>query len=234
MFATYRKGNSLLHRIEARTKLLLTAGTGILVYLVGPPGLGGLSIVAVLLILVAGIPASSLVKGLRPMAVFFVLIFLTHLLMQGGGVVAAAIPVTRFVLLILFTTVLLHTTSQSELKTALVSLMKPLGGFGRELAFMVGVTMALIPGLVRDKETIARAQAARGCKPAGLWGFVALIVPLLRRSFKKADELSDALESRCYHRDREYYYYGGALARKDYLLLGGFGVVLVLILWVSV
>jgi energy-coupling factor transporter transmembrane protein EcfT len=234
MFATYRKGNSHLHRIEARTKLLMTAGTGILVYLADPLGLGMLSIVAVLLIRVAGIPASSLVKGLRPMAVFFALIFLTHLLLQGSGIVAAAIPVARFVLLILFTTVLLHTTSQSELKTALVSLMKPLGGFGRELAFMVGVAMALIPGLMRDKETIARAQTARGCKPAGLWGFVALIVPLLRRSFRKADELSDALESRCYHRDREYYYYGGTLAGVDYLLLGGFGAVLVLVLWVSV
>lgn len=230
MFATYRKGDSHIHRIEARTKLLLTAGTGILVYLAGPPGLGLLSIAAFLLIRVAGIPASSLVKGLRPMVVFFALIFLTHLLMQGSSIVAAAIPVARFVLLILFTTVLLHTTSQSELKTALVSLLKPLGGFGRELAFMVGVAMALIPGLMRDKETIARAQTARGCKPAGLRGFAALIVPLLRRSFRSADELSDALESRCYHRDREYYYYGGALAGKDYLLLTGFGAVLVLIL----
>jgi energy-coupling factor transporter transmembrane protein EcfT len=164
------------------------------------------------------------------MAIFFALIFLTHLLVRGGGVVASAIPVARFILLLLFTTVLLHTTSQSELKTALVSLMKPLGGFGRELAFMVGVAMALIPGLMRDKETIARAQTARGCKPAGLRGFVALIVPLLRRSFRKADELSDALESRCYHRDREYYYYGGALAGKDYCLLGGFGAVLALVL----
>jgi len=234
MFATYRKGNSYLHRIGARTKLLMTAGTGILVYLADPMGLWMLSVAVFLLIRVAGIPASSLVKGLRPMAIFFALIFLTHLLVQGGGVVAAAIPVARFVLLLLFTTVLLHTTSQSELKTALVFLMKPLGGFGRELAFMVGVAMALIPGLVRDKETIARAQAARGCKPAGLWGFVALIVPLLRRSFRKADELSDALESRCYHRDREYYYYGDVLAGKDYLLLGGFGAVFVLVLWVSV
>jgi len=170
MFASYRKGDSHIHRIEARTKLLLTAGTGILVYLADPPGLGLLSIAIFLLIRVAGIPASSLVKGLRPMAIFFALIFLTHLLVRGGGVVAAAIPVARFVLLILFTTVLLHTTSQSELKTALVSLMKPLGGFGRELAFMVGVAMALIPGLMRDKETIARAQTARGCKPAGLRG----------------------------------------------------------------
>ena len=234
MFATYRKGNSPLHRIEARTKLLLTAGTGILVYLAGPPGLWVLSVALLLLIHVAGIPTLSLVKGLRPVAVVFALIFLTHLLVQGGGVVASAIPVARFVLLLLFTTVLLHTTSQSELKTALVALMKPLGGSGRELAFMVGVAMALIPGLMHDKDMIARAQTARGCKPSGLWGFIALIVPLLRRSFRKADELSDALESRCYHREREYYYYGGALAGKDYFLLAGFGAFFVLVLWAPV
>lgn len=229
MLTTYRKGNSYLHKTCPRTKLLLTAVIGILVYTADPIRLWMLAVLVLLLTGVAGIPASHLLRGLRPMAVFFAAIFLTHLLAGGGSIVAAAIPVARFVLLLLFTTVLLHTTSQSELNTALTYFLRPLGSSGRDIAFMVGVAIALVPGLLLDKETITRAQAARGRTPKGLKGFVSLIVPLLRRSFRKADELSDALESRCYHRDRECYYYGGAMSWNDYVLVGC--SVAVLVLW---
>lgn len=232
MLTTYRKGSSYLHRTCPRTKLLLTAVIGILVYTADPIRLWLLAGIVLLLTGIAGIPLSHLLRGLRPMAVFFAAIFLTHLLAGGGSIVAAAIPVARFVLLLLFTTVLLHTTSLSELNMALTYFLRPLGSSGRDIAFMVGVAISLVPGLLLDKETITRAQAARGRTPNGLKGFVALIVPLLRRSFRKADELADALESRCYHRGRECYYYGGAMSWNDYVLVGC--SVAVLVLWVSV
>lgn len=232
MLTTYRKGSSYLHRIDPRTKLLLTAVIGILVYTADPVRLWMLAVFVLLLTGITGIPASHLLRGLRPMAVFFAAVFIAHLLAEGGSIVAAAIPVARFVLLLLFTTVLLHTTSQSELNTALTYFLRPLGRPGRDIAFMIGVAIALVPGLLLDKEAITKAQAARGRTPKGLKGFVSLIVPLLRRSFRKADELADALESRCYHRDREGYYYGGAMAWNDYVLVGC--SVAVLVLWVSV
>ncbi len=233
MFATYRKGDSYLHNLDSRTKLLLTAGMGIIVYLADPVKLGLLGAIVLLLAAVGGIPIASLLRGLRPIAIFIVLIFLTHLLVVSkGSVVAAAIPPARFILLILFTMILLHTTSQSELKTALAFFLRPLGRFGADCAFMIGLAVTFIPGLLLDRDVILRAQAARGCKPTGIAGFTALIVPLLRRSFRKADELSDALESRCYHRDAKRYYYGGALAGLDYASIVGF--VAVLVLWVSI
>jgi energy-coupling factor transporter transmembrane protein EcfT len=232
MLTTYRKGSSYLHRIDPRTKLLLTAVIGILVYMADPIRLWLLAVVVLVLAGIGGIQVSNLLRGLRPVAVFFAAIFIAHLLAEGGSIVAAAIPVARFVLLLLFTTVLLHTTSLSELNTALTYFLRPLGRSGRDIAFMVGVAIALVPGLLLDKETITRAQAARGRTPKGLKGFVALIVPLLCRSFRKAEELADALESRCYHRDRECYYYGGAMTWNDYVLVGC--SVAVLVLWVSV
>jgi len=134
----------------------------------------------------------------------------------------------RFALLILFATILIHTTSPSELNMALAYFLRPLGRHGADVAFMVRVAMAFIPGLMRDKETILRAQTARGYKPKGLTGFTATMVPLLRKSFRKADELADALESRCYHQDRECYYYNRALIGRDWILIGIFAGVLVL------
>ncbi|MCG7849803.1 MAG: energy-coupling factor transporter transmembrane protein EcfT, partial [ANME-2 cluster archaeon] len=111
------------------------------------------------------------------------------------------------------------------LNYALMFFLRPLGTFGTDLAFMTGTAMTLIPGLFREKDTIAKAQAARGYKPRGLKGFTALVVPLLHRSFRRVDELSDALESRCFHSQRCYYYYRKSLAMRDY---AGVGVYLVL------
>lgn len=225
----YRKGHSCIHTLDPRTKLLATAGIGLLIYLAGPPGLGLLSAAVPVLAHVAGIPVPRLLARLRPMLIFLVAIFVVHLPVEGG-MYTGMIAVVRFALLILFATILIHTTSPSELNTALAYFLRPLGGHGTDIAFMVRVAMAFMPGLLRDKETVLRAQAARGYKPSGLTGFTVMMVPLLRRSFRKADELADAIESRCYHRDRECYYYSKALTGRDLVLIGVFVTVLVLVL----
>lgn len=231
MFITYRNGDSHIHVLDPRAKLLMIAVTGILVYLSEPPELVMLSFIVLLLADVADIPIFKLLEGLRPMLLFFAAIFLAHLLFTPGyaGIFVGGITVARFALLILFATILIHTTSPSELNMALMYFMRPLGTIGTNIAFMVSVAIALIPELLLDRETIARAQAARGYKPMGVKGLIVLMVPLLRRSFRKADELSDALESRCYHQDREHYYYGGALTRKDCVSAVIFMAVLILV-----
>ncbi len=230
MLTGYRKGHSCIHTLDPRTKLLATVGTGIMVYLAGPPGLGLLSAAIPVLAHIAGIQVASLIKRLRPMLIFFVAIFIVHLPVEGG-IYVGILAIVRFALLILFATILIHTTSPSELNMALAYFLRPLGRHGADVAFMVRVAMAFMPGLLRDKETILRAQTARGYKPNGLTGFTATMVPLLRRSFRKADELADALESRCYHRNRECYYYNRVLTGRDWILIGAFAGVLVLVLY---
>lgn len=230
MLTGYRKGHSCIHTLDPRTKLLATVGIGILAYLAGPPGLGLLSAAIPVLAHIAGIPVTSLMKRLKPVLLFFVAIFVVHLPVEGG-IYVGTLAIVRFALLILFATILIHTTSPSELNMALAYFLRPLGRRGADVAFMVRVAMAFIPGLMRDKETILRAQTARGYKPKGLTGFTATMVPLLRKSFRKADELADALESRCYHQDRECYYYNRALIGRDWILIGIFAGVLVLVLY---
>ncbi len=136
-----------------------------------------------------------------------------------------SVLVLRFILLILYTSIMTYTTSPSGLNYALMFFLRSLGTFGTDLAFMTGTAMTLIPGLFREKDIITKAQVARGYKPRGLKGFTALVVPLLHRSFRRVDELSDALESRCFHSKRRYYYYRKTLAKRD---CAGVGVYLVL------
>ncbi|MCL7412347.1 MAG: energy-coupling factor transporter transmembrane protein EcfT [ANME-2 cluster archaeon] len=244
MIGIYGHGRSYLHLLDPRTKLVLMVGMSLLIYAARPPALFVLLGLVVLLSRVSGLPYTRLVQGLRPVLVFFGLIFLTHVLFTPGtplfeglsvpaleGVVGGSVLVLRFILLILYTSMLTYTTSPSGLNYALMFFLRPLGAFGTDLAFMTGTAMTLIPELFREKDTISKAQAARGYKPRGLKGFTALVVPLLFRSFRRADELSDALESRCFHSGRRYYYYGRSLGTRDYAGMGIYSVMALLMLF---
>ena len=244
MIGMYSHGRSYMHLLDPRTKLVLMVGVSLLIYSTQPPGLGVLLGLVLLLSRACGLSYTRLAQGLRPLLVFFVIIFLTHVLFTAGeplfeglpvptleGVVAGSVLVLRFILLILYTSIMTYTTSPSGLNYALMFFLRPLGTFGTDLAFMTGMAMTLIPGLFREKKIITKAQAARGYKPRGLKGFTALVVPLLLRSFRRVDELSDALESRCFHSKRRYYYYRKTLAKRDYTGAGIFVVLGVVILF---
>lgn len=244
MIGMYSHGRSYIHLLDPRTKLVLMVGMSLLIYTARPPALCVLLGLLLLLSRACGLPYTRLVQGLRPVLVFFGLIFLTHVLSTPGtplfeglsvpaieGVVEGGFLVLRFILLIVYASVMMYTTSPSGLNYALMFFLRPLGAFGADLAFMTGTAMTLIPGLFREKDTISKAQAARGYKPRGLKGFTALVVPLMHRSFRRADELSDALESRYFHSGRRYYYYRRSLSIRDYAGMGVFLVMALLMLF---
>jgi energy-coupling factor transport system permease protein len=246
MMGKYVHGSSFIHRLDPRTKLVLMVGMSLLIYAAHPKALGILLGFVLLLSHLSGMPLKRLVECLRPVLLFFGIIFLTLLLFTPGeplieplpfptveGVLTGGIQVLRFILLILYTSIMIHTTSPSSLNYALAFFLRPLGTSGTHLAFMTGVAMTLIPDIFRERDTIIRAQTARGYKPGGMKGFAALAVPLLHRSFNRVDELSDALESRCFHSKRRYYYYNRTLAKRDYVALGIYMVLAVMLLFFS-
>ncbi|MCD4840577.1 MAG: energy-coupling factor transporter transmembrane protein EcfT [Methanosarcinales archaeon] len=245
MIGIYSHGRSYMHLLDPRTKLALMVGMSLLIYSAQPPALAVLLALVLLLSRASGLPYTRLVQGLRPVLVFFGVIFLTYLLFTPGeplieglavptveGVTTGSVLVLRFILLILYTSIMTYSTSPSGLNYALTFFLRPFGTFGNDLAFMTGTAMTLIPGLFREKDTITKAQAARGYKPRGMKGFTALVVPLMNRSLKRVDELSDALESRCFHSKRRYYYYRQTLANRDYAAVGIYVVLAGVVLFV--
>jgi len=244
MIGIYGHGRSYMHLLDPRTKLALMVGMSLLIYSVQPPALAILLVLVLLLSRTSGMTFNRLVHGLKPVLIFFGVIFLTHLLFTPGdplvvglsvptqaGFITGSVLILRFMLLILYTSIMIYTTAPSGLNYALTFFLRPFGSFGSDLAFMTGASMTLIPELFREKGIITKAQASRGYKPRGLKGFTALVVPLLHRSFRRVDELSDALESRCFHSDRRYYYYKKSLAMRDYACVGAYLVLAVMILF---
>ena len=115
--------------------------------------------------------------------------------------------VVRLCLLILVTAILTLTTSPVELTDGIEYLLSPLKRWGfpaHELAMMMTIALRFIPTLLEEAERILKAQTARGMdlESGGLVqkakNMIPLLVPLFVNSFKRADELAIAMESRCY------------------------------------
>lgn len=217
-------GNSFVHRLDARIKLLLTIAVIVLVFLVR--SVIGYAVVFgffVLTILLSRLNPKYVLRGLKPL--WFILVFtfvLNTFFYSGGtelfswwilrvteeGLTSAVRLAMRLIYLITATTLLTLTTSPIALTDGLESLLKPLKAVRfpvHELAMMMTIAMRFIPTLIEETDKIMKAQTARGAEfDSGnvlrrAAGMVPLLVPLFVGAFRRADELAFAMESRCYN-----------------------------------
>ncbi len=219
----YYPGNSLLHKLDPRTKIM-----AILVYMVSLfvvnnfYGLLGMLLISVAVVAISKIPIKYFFRGLK-MILFIVLltvalqIFMTPgtVIWQWGilkitaeGIRQAVFMGTRLVLLISITSILTLTTTPIALTDGIEHLLKPFQRVGvpaHELAMMMSIALRFIPTLVEETDKIMKAQAARGANfDSGniiekVKSLVPLLVPLFLSAFQRADELAIAMEARCYH-----------------------------------
>lgn len=219
----YLIGNSFLHRLDPRTKII-----GVLLYMIALfmvnhfIGMGIMIVVSVFFVLLSQIPLRYFFKGLKPI-VFIVLLtvvlqmFMTpgEVLWQWGilkitdmGLRQAIFMGTRLVLLVSITSILTLTTTPIALTDGIEALLKPFQKIGvpaHELAMMMTIALRFIPTLIEETDKIMKAQAARGAdfESGNLMergkAMIPLLVPLFLSAFKRADELAIAMEARCYH-----------------------------------
>ena len=196
----YFPGNSFLHRADPRVKLV-----ALVVYLVfvllakNACALGVVLVTMLTLAAVSRIPFSVLARSLKP--VVFILLFtgVLNLFLTTGetplvewkfihiypeGVRTAVYMMLRLVCLVGGSSLLLsYTTSPLDLTIAL----------------------RFIPTLTEETDKIISAQKARGAdfESGGLVrkakAIVPILIPLFVSAFRRADELAEAMECRCYH-----------------------------------
>lgn len=123
------------------------------------------------------------------------------------GLKLALFMVIRLIFLIIGTSLLTLTTSPIELTDGIEKLLNPLKKIGvpaHELAMMMTIALRFIPTLMDETDKIMKAQMARGADfESGnilqrAKSLIPLLVPLFISSFRRADELSMAMEARCY------------------------------------
>ena len=227
----YFPGDSAIHRMDPRMKLILT-----IVYIVGVFMVGNLLGYAIallflyLIVRLADIKFSYLAKGVKPLRFIIIFTFLLNLFFVQGetpllslgfytltveAVENATFFALRLVFLVMGTSVLTLTTSPMHLTDGLERLLRPLQRLkfpAHELAMMMTIALRFIPTLLEETDKIKKAQMARGAdfESGNLLmrakAMIPLLVPLFVSAFRRANDLAMAMEARCYrggdHRTR--------------------------------
>ncbi len=220
----YFPGNSPIHRLDPRTKLLVLVVYIVALFLVVNWVSYALMLAfLVVCIAISKVPAKSFFSGMKPLV--FILIFtgFLNLFFTTGekpivdiwiitiypeGIVRAVFMVLRILMLITGTFLLTYTTSPIALTDGLESLLNPLKVIKvpvHELSMMMCIALRFIPTLIEETDKIMSAQKARGADfetgklTQRVKALVPILVPLFISAFRRADELATAMECRCYH-----------------------------------
>ena len=219
----YFPGNSILHRLDPRTKILLTAMYIVALFLAKQlVGYGIMMVVLASAIAVSKVKLKTIFRGLKPIMMIIVITAFLNLFWTPGqtiwkwgflnltveGIWSAIFMVLRISMLILCTFLLTYTTSPILLTDGLENLMGTLKIIHvpvHELSMMISIALRFIPTLIEETDKIMSAQKARGADfdTGGLMdkakALIPLLVPLFISAFRRADELAVAMECRCYH-----------------------------------
>lgn len=123
------------------------------------------------------------------------------------GLINAGFMSLRLVLLVLGTCILTLTTTPMDLTEGIERLLKPLKYIKfpvHELALVMSIALRFIPTLSEETDRIINAQKSRGADfESGniirrLKAMVPILIPLLVSAFRRAEELGEAMDARCY------------------------------------
>ncbi len=218
----YFPGNSVIHRMDPRMKIILTFVYIVMLFMAS----NMVSLLVGILFLVviyaiSRIPPKMILKSLKPVVPIVIFTAVLNMFFVEGdplwkwwiititkqGVMTAVLMSLRIVCLIAGTSLLTYTTSPIALTDGIERLLSPLKKIKmpvHEVAMMMTIALRFIPTLIEETDKIMSAQKARGAdmESGGLVqrakALVPILIPLFVSAFRRADELALAMECRCY------------------------------------
>ena len=220
-FGQYYEANSFVHKMDARVKLILLVLYIVLIFVV-KNFYGFLVVLAFLLIstLFAKIPILELLKSIKGVVFIVVLTFVLNIFFYRAddakvlfwfitdkALIFSCFMALRIITLVLGSMLLNLTTTPVALTDGIESLLKPLKIVKfpvHELALVMSIALRFIPILMSEADRIIMAQKARGAdfESGNIFkrakAMLPILIPLLISAFRRAEELGDAMDSRCY------------------------------------
>ncbi len=219
----YYPTDSVLHRLDPRTKLVGTLLFIISVFLFRTiPGYAVATVFLGAMIFLSKIPFKFIFKGLK--AIFVILIFTMffNIIFTPGevlwkwwvirvtreGLILAGRMAIRLIYLVIGSSLMTLTTTPNQLTDGLERLLRPLNKIHvpvHEISMMMSIALRFIPILLEETDKIMKAQIARGADfETGniiqkAKSMIPLLVPLFISAFRRANDLALAMEARCYH-----------------------------------
>lgn len=225
IFGQYYPQKSFVHRMDPRAKIVLMIAYIVAIFVADNFfGLAAVSLFLIVTVIFSRVPFGSVLRSVK--MILFLIIFTAilnlffystegvHLIWQWGilalsweSIVNMIFLAFRLFLLVMGTSILTLTTAPVELTDGIESLLKPLKYIKfpvHELALIMSIALRFIPTLMDETNRIIAAQKARGAdfETGGLFkrakAMIPVLIPLLVSAFRRAEELGDAMDARCY------------------------------------
>ena len=222
-FGQYYPSQSFVHKLDPRVKLLFLIAYIVALFMAQTfYGLALCAIMLAVMVAFSNVPVSSVLRSVK--GVLFLLVFTAalnvffhggeNLLWEWGiikiyleGILFAVFLIFRLVFLVLGSAILTLTTTPVNLTDGIESLLKPLTWIKfpvHALALIMSIALRFIPTLMDETNRIISAQKARGADfETGniikrVKAIIPILIPLLISAFRRAEELGDAMDARCY------------------------------------
>ena len=219
----YYPAKSLLHRMDPRMKVILTAVFIVLIFLAN--NFASMALVLAFLgitVALSRVPLKMILRGLKAIVIIVVFTSVLNLFyVQGGktlvdfwivhittkGVYTALFMAIRIMALIISSSLLTYTTTPTNLPDGLERLLSPLRYLRvpvHDIAMMMTIALRFIPTLIDEVGRIMNAQKARGAdlETGNLFqrakALVPIFIPLFISAFRRAYDLAFAMDCRCY------------------------------------
>ena len=219
----YYKADSVLHKLDARVKLLGTLLFVITLFF--PKSLLSLGIATVFLaftIKLSKVPFSMMIRGVKPLFVIICFSAIINMISVGGEVLIKLGPVSitkqglwmafylviRLVYLVIGSSVMTFTTTPNQLTDGLekgFQFLKKVHIHVHEIAMMMSIALRFIPILTEELDKIMKAQMSRGVdfESGNILErgkkLIPVLVPLFIAAIRRASDLAMAMDARCYN-----------------------------------
>lgn len=219
----YYKADSVLHKLDARVKLLGTLLFVITLFF--PKSLLSLGIATIFLaftIKLSKVPFSMMIRGVKPLFVIICFSAIINMISVGGEVLIKLGPVSitkqglwmafylviRLVYLVIGSSVMTFTTTPNQLTDGLEKgfrFLKKVHIPVHEIAMMMSIALRFIPILTEELDKIMKAQMSRGVdfESGNILErgkkLIPVLVPLFIAAIRRASDLAMAMDARCYN-----------------------------------
>ncbi len=224
----YYPADSPVHRADGRIKIICAVLYMVAAFICSSDlSFIILTVFTLILTGVSRVPLRVIMRSLRMILVILIITFFLNMLLYRGeeepllswwkikiykeGIRRALTMALRLVDLITATSLLIsYTTTPVDITHSLESVLSPLKLLHvpvHYFSMMMFIALRFIPTLAEDTDRIITAQKSRGADfgtgslVSRVRSLIPVLVPLFVSSFRRADELADAMECRCYHGD---------------------------------
>ncbi len=250
----YRMGQYLLrdsrvHQLDPRIKIVSVILMSILVLYGGPATQSMITLFLMALLPLSHTGIRPIQQALKPMLIFFALLFFLHLFFTQGtpippfpswrvtltyeGLYTGTFTTWQFLLLVVTAAFLTMTTSPSELVNAIERLLRPFKRMGLpsdDVAMMISLALRFVPTLLDEIARTRDAQTARGARfnqggiMKRLRAISSLVLPVILSTLRRADALAVAMEARGYGGGDRTMLQELSLRRADYVAMALMGL----------